>query len=346
MKTYNFGIVGAGSISNFHAKAIGDLENARLIAVCDMVTEAADKFAANNNCKAFDNIEKMLALDELDVVTIATPSGAHMEPAIAAANAGKHAICEKPIEVTLNRIDEIIKVHKKADTQLGCVFQSRFDRSAKLVKNALETGRFGNIVYAGAYVPWWRTDEYYNGTWRGTRALDGGGALMNQSIHMIDLLNWLVGPAVAIRAYTDRIAHTQIEVEDTASASIRWSNGALGSIFGTTGAWPGSPRRIEIYGDKGSVVVVDGKITQWQFQDEKPEDEQIRNDDRNDHQKGGSSDPTAIEHVGHTKNFAAFLDALDKDEHFELDGTEGRKAVELILNLYKSAETGREIVFE
>lgn len=337
MKIWNFGIVGAGLIADFHAKAVLDLPNAKLIAICDNVPQKANTLAEKYNCKSFTNYEKMLNESNVDIITIATPSGFHMEPVIAAAKAGKHVICEKPLEVTLERINAMIDAHKKAGTQLGCVFQNRFTDAMTYLRKAISQSRFGTITYAGVYVPWWRTDEYYRNSWRGTWKMDGGGALMNQSIHMIDMLCDLMGPVESLKAYTAKLAH-DIETEDTAVAVLKFKNKALGLVYGTTASYPGQLKRFEISGTKGTVVYLEDSFPVWQFAEEKPEDMQIREKFGKISGLGGVSNPANIKHEGHTKNFTAFLDALHSGNKFALDGNEGRKAVELILQIYESAK--------
>jgi len=343
MKTWNFGIVGAGLIADFHAMAIRDIPNTKLIACCDVVLDKAKKLADKYSCRAFAGYEEMLKIKELDIVTVATPSGLHAEPTIAAAKAGKHVICEKPLDITLERIDTMIKAHKKSGTVLGGVFPLRFNDAVVPLKEAINAGRFGTITYAGAYVPWWRTDEYYKNTWRGTWKLDGGGALMNQSIHQIDMLCHLMPPIESIQAYTGRPGHPQIETEDTAVAVLRFTNGALGIIYGTTASYPGQFRRIEITGTKGTVIYTEDSFALWQFADERPEDEQIRKRFGKITGGGGVADPAAIPYQNHTRNFKAFVDALESGKDFSINGNEARKAVEVILAIYKSAKAQKPV---
>ena len=337
MKTWNIGVIGAGLIADFHARAIGDIPNAKLTGVCDVVAQKANDLAEKYSCRAFADYEEMIRSDDVDIVTIATPSGFHMEPAITAAENGKHVICEKPLDITLERIDAMIAAHKKAGTQLGGIFPSRFNDSLVPVREALKAGRFGTITSAGAYVPWWRADEYYNDTWHGTWKLDGGGALMNQSIHTIDLLCELMPPVEAVQAFAGKPGHPQIETEDTAAAVLRFTNGALGVIYGTTASFPGNLRRLEITGTKGTLVYVEDCISVWQFDDEKPEDEEIRAKFTQAGGSGGAADPAAISYEKHTRNITAFLDALETGSNFGIDGHEARKSVELILAIYQAA---------
>jgi UDP-N-acetyl-2-amino-2-deoxyglucuronate dehydrogenase len=342
MKTWNFGIVGAGLIADFHAKALADIPNAKLIGCCDKIQERAKNLADKYEAKAFESYEEMLKSEEVDIVTIATPSGFHMEPTIAAAEAGKNVLCEKPLEVTLERIDAMIEAHEKSGTRLGGIFPYRFNDSQTVLREAINSGRFGVITYAGIYVPWWRTDEYYKDSWHGTWKLDGGGALMNQSIHMVDMLCDVMPPIESLQAYTATLGH-KIEAEDTAVAVMRYTNGALGIIYGTTASYPGQFRRFEITGTKGTVIQVENSFTVWQFADEKPQDEKIRKKFGQIEGGGGVADPAAITHDNHTRNFKAFLDALETGEDFWISDTEARKAVEVILAVYKSAKEQKPV---
>ena len=202
MKTWKIGIVGAGLIADFHARATADIENARLVGCCGLRKKRAQALAGKYACRVFKDYHEMVNSDDIDVITIATPSGSHAEPAIVAAQAGKHVLCEKPLEVTLDRIDTMIEAHKQAGTRLGGIFPYRYNDAMVPLKKAIDSGRFGRITYIGAHVPWWREDAYYQDSWHGTWTLDGGGALMNQSIHMIDTLCYLAEPIQSVQAYT------------------------------------------------------------------------------------------------------------------------------------------------
>jgi UDP-N-acetyl-2-amino-2-deoxyglucuronate dehydrogenase len=338
MKTWDFGIVGSGLIAAFHARAIADIPNAKFIGCCDIKPQRAQDLALRNSCRAYHNLEEMLNDEKIDIVTVATPSGTHLEPTVAAAKAGKHVICEKPLEVTLERIDTMIQAHQETGTQLGGVFQYRYCDAVKPLKKAIDTGRFGTITYAGIYVPWWRTDEYYKDSWHGTWKLDGGGALMNQSIHMVDLLCYLMPPVESVQAFISRLGHPQIEAEDTATAVIKFNNGALGIIYGTTASYPGQFKRMEITGTRGSVVYLEDSFTVWQFAEEEPEDEEIRKQFSQIQGQGSVADPAAISYQNHTRNFESFIKAIEQNRDFELNAKEARKSVELILAIYKSAK--------
>ncbi|NLH42129.1 MAG: Gfo/Idh/MocA family oxidoreductase [Planctomycetes bacterium] len=340
MKTWNFGIVGAGLIADFHCRAIRDIPNAKFVACCDTNLPRAEALAGKYGGRACASYEEMLKSDDIDIVTIATPSGLHMEPTVAAAKAGKHVICEKPIEITLDRIDAMVEAHAKAGTRLGGIFPYRFNDMMVPLREAIRSGRLGTITCASVYVPWWRTDAYYEGSWRGTWKLDGGGALMNQSIHMIDMLCDLMPPIESVQAFTATLGH-KIETEDVATAVVRYTNGALGMIYGTTASYPGQFRRFEITGTKGTIINVENSITVWQFADERPQDAEIRKRFTAIQGGGGVADPAAITHENHTRNFKAFIESLQTGKDFWISGPEARKAVEVILAIYRSAKEGR-----
>ena len=344
---YGFGIIGCGMIANFHAKAIASCPNARLVGCFDVVPASAERLAQTYGCQAYTDLGEMLANPEIEIVTIGTPSGAHLDPALAAARAGKHVIVEKPLEVTLERCDQIIATCAENHVKLAVVFHSRFHDSSIAMKHAVDSGKFGRLTMADAYVKWYRTQQYYDsGAWRGTWALDGGGALMNQAIHSVDLLTWLAGPVVEIRAITDCLSHERIEVEDTAVAVLRFQNGALGVIEASTSIYPGYLKKIELHGTEGSATLEEEDIVRWDFAaleqgQATPEDEAILQQ-MNSKQStgGGAADPAAIGFHGHAKLFADMIRAIETDSEPLVNGAEGRRAVEIILGIYRAAQTG------
>ncbi len=344
MRIWNFGIIGAGAVAEFHAKSIQYLENARLIGVCGSGSGRAEDLAKKYGCRVFPDYHAMLRNGEIDIVTIATPSGLHMEPAIEAAHYGKHVLCEKPLDISLERIDAMIVAHDKAGTRLGGIFNYRFAETTNFLKQAVEKGRFGVLSFASIHVPWWRSDEYYQHPWRGTLELDGGGAMMNQAIHMADMLQYIMGPIDTLQAYIATLGHN-IEAEDTATAILRFKNKALGSIYGTTASFPGQPRRIEITGTRGTAILEDSNIKLWQFADETEEDTILRNKYAPTGSAGGASDPSAIPFELHASNIAAFIEAVEGNHPFKIDGKEARKAVEIVLAMYRSAKENRTYRF-
>jgi predicted dehydrogenase len=347
MAEHGFGIVGCGMIAEFHTKAINEIPGARLVAACGRKLADAERITgiAGGGCQPYNDLGRMLAHPGLDVVCVCTPSGAHLDPALAAAKAGKHVVVEKPLEITVPRCDAIIRACDGAGVRLCTIFPSRYTEANLNLKAAIDAGRFGRLTLGDTYVKWWRTQQYYDsGGWRGTWDLDGGGALMNQAIHNVDLLQWLMGDVATVQALTATLAHQRIEVEDTAVAALRFKNGALGTIEAATSAYPGLLKRTEIHGDRGSARVEQDDITLWDFQEKVPSDNVILAAMAGQTGfKAGASDPRGITHIGHRDQLADFLRAIDEDRPASVDGREGRKSVEIIRAIYQSARTGRAV---
>ncbi|XZE51768.1 Gfo/Idh/MocA family protein [Planctomycetaceae bacterium SH139] len=343
--TLRFGIVGCGMIAKFHAHAIRDNPTTSLGGAWSRRGETTAEFAKTFDCRGYDSLDAMLADPEIDAISICSPSGAHLDPALAAARAGKHVVVEKPLEVTTQRCDAIIEACEQHKVKLAVTFQSRFHRSSQLLKVAVEQGRFGRITLGDAYVKWFRSQEYYDsGAWRGTWELDGGGALMNQAIHSVDLLLWLMGPVRTVSAMVDTATHERIEVEDVAVATLKFANGALGVIEATTTAFPGALKKIEICGSGGAAVLEEEDLIQWDFAQPEANDETIREEMRGQTQTGGgAADPSAIGHHGHQMVFQDFAASVAEDRQPAIDGREGRRSVELIEAIYQSAREGRRI---
>jgi predicted dehydrogenase len=352
---YTVGIVGAGAVADLHARALADLANARLVGAARRTEAPGRAFADEHDCPWYPDAEALLDAERPDAVTIATPSGAHLEPTVAAAERGVHVLCEKPLEITTERIDRMREAAATHDVKLGGIFQQRFGDVLRAVHEAAAEGRFAPLAAATAEVPWWRDDAYYDGTWKGTEALDGGGALMNQSIHAVDALAWIVrtslglgpgeNPVAEVWAHTDTRGHDpdDVEVEDTAVATLRYRDGTLGTLLGTTAAYPGTPRRLRVAGRGGTVTVEGDALACWQFRDERPEDETLRARYGEGGDAGGASDPMAIDYAGHRRNVEAFLRWVDHDAAFALDAAEARIAVEIIEAMYASAAEGRPV---
>ena len=344
-KTHGFAIVGCGLIADFHAKAIDSVPNARLVVTASRSAKNARRVAKPYRADWTTNWRDVLKRDDVDVVNVCTPSGAHMPYAVAAAKAGKHVVVEKPLEITLARCDRMVEATDKAGVKLVTIFPSRFGHAAQAIKQAIDQGRLGRIVLADAYVKWYRDQAYYApGRWQGTKKLDGGGALMNQSIHTIDLLQWFAGPVKSVMGRVGRLGHEGIEVEDAGVAVLEFRNGAFGTIEGTTAAYKGYPRRVEICGTKGSVFLEGGDITVWNFAGERRQDKVIRRKfGKTEAGAGGTSDPAAISFVGHQRQLEGLLEALHTGGEVLCDGREGRLAVEIILAIYRSSRQRRRV---
>jgi predicted dehydrogenase len=342
-----FAIVGCGMIAGFHLKALSEIKGAKVVAVVDSVPAALERFAKANElkCELHSSLASALKQKGVDIVIVSTPSGAHMESAVAAAEAGKHVVVEKPLEVTIERCDRIIEACDRNKVKLCAIFPSRFADANVTLKKAVDVGRFGRLTLGETTCKWWRPQSYYDqGGWRGTKALDGGGALMNQAIHNVDLLQWMMGPVTHVSGYAVRLAHERIEVEDTCVACLRFASGALGVIQATTSVHPGYPKTIAIHGDKGSAVIEQEDVLRWDFTPETPEDADIR---QRFAQKlgasGGASNPAAISHEYHRRQLADFVQAIETGREPLVDGRESRKAVEIILAVYRAAESGRTV---
>ena len=341
-----FGIIGCGMISEFQSDAIQKVPGARVVAFYDTQRAAAEARAAQFGGKVYTSVEDLVKDPMVDAVSICTPSGMHMEAAVIAANAHKHVMVEKPMEVTVERVDQIIAACRNNGVKLGAIFPRRFMDSSQVLKQAIDSGRFGTIVLASVSIRWFRTQEYYaKGGWRGTYRYDGGGALMNQGIHGIDLLQWLMGGVEKVSAFTGTRAHTGIEVEDVAAASLLFRSGALGMIEGTTGSWPGERIRIAISGTTGTVIMEDETLVSWHFQKETSEDDSIRKQfgPQEGGLSGGASDPKAINSEGHRRQFEDFVKAIRTDSIPRIDGSEARSAVAIITAIYRSAQQSKTL---
>ncbi|MFN8705498.1 MAG: Gfo/Idh/MocA family protein [Planctomyces sp.] len=343
--TVGFGIIGTGMISHFHAKAIQAIPGARVVGCFNQSAEKANAFASEYNCTAYSSLEEMLKNSDIHVVNICTPSGAHLEPAVVCARAGKHVVVEKPLEITLERCDRLIQACQDSGVKLCTIFPSRFSPANMALRDAIAAGRFGRLTLGDSYVKWWRTQEYYDGGgWRGTWALDGGGAFMNQAIHNVDLLYWLMGDVTEIAGFTGTLAHERIEVEDAGVACLKFANGAIGVLEASTAAWPGMLKKTEIHGSRGTVIVEQDSILRWEFADPQPQDEEIRRRfGVSSSSTGGASDPNAISFVGHQLQLTDFLDAIREGRAPLVDGAEGRRSVEIILAIYESSRTGKSV---
>ncbi|MGC9064872.1 MAG: Gfo/Idh/MocA family protein, partial [bacterium] len=324
MDKVRFGIVGCGVIGPTHAEAIGNIDIAELKAVCDIVPEKAKTLGEKYGVDWYTDYEEMLARQDIDVVSICVPSGLHSDLGVKAAKAGKHVLVEKPIDITLEKADTLIETCKKTGVKLSVISQHRFDKGIKELKSAIDSGRIGRLVMADAYVKWWRPQEYYDSAgWRGTWTLDGGGALMNQSVHFVDQLLYLAGPVKEVTAYCGTLAH-KIEVEDVAIAIIKYKNGALGVIQGSTACYPGFKERLEFHGTNGSIIVEGPFVRDWMIMGEEKKESITQG-------ATGASDPKAIFILGHTAQIRDMAEAVLYNRTPSITGEDGRRAIQFIL---------------
>jgi UDP-N-acetyl-2-amino-2-deoxyglucuronate dehydrogenase len=340
---HGFGIIGAGAVAEVHARAIDTIMEAELIGIYDHNPDKTIAFSLKYNCQAFETVEELCNDGRIDMVCICTPSGLHLEPSLTAINAGKHCIIEKPLETNLERFDRIINAGILHNVMISGIFPMRFSKVNIELKKAIDEGRFGKLVMGDAYIKWYRSAEYYKDVkWRSNLVLSGGGAIMNQGIHSVDLLRWFMGKVEAVCAFTGLMGHEGLEVEDVAAATMKFANGAIGVIEASTAISPGFYRRIEILGTRGSVVIEEEKILTWKFDDETDSDEKIREKfSGNNSSGGGVSDPKAISDIGHLRQLLDIIKAVDNGHPPLIDGIEARKAVELVLAIYASAKNKR-----
>jgi len=305
-------IVGSGLIARFHAQAVNASEKLELKGFCDLFSiDSAKKAAAEFGGEAWGDYKSAFSSPGVGMVTVATASGGHDEAVFAAAEHKLPVIVEKPLSISTKRIDAMIDACKKAGVQLGCILQTRWEEKFAEAKRKIEAGEIGKLTYAGVRVPWWREDEYYTkSSWHGTWAVDGGGALINQSIHMVDWLVALMPPVVDVKAFAATLAHP-METEDTVSAALKFEGGALGGVYAATSSFPGRGKTMEITGTKGTI----------EFSDE----------------ENGKSRPDQFPFTGHLKCFDAFADSLEGGAPYPIPGEEARKSVALIEAIYKSA---------
>ena len=338
--TLNFVLVGCGRIAKRHSELLGknQINNARLVAVCDIVQEKADKIANEFSVQSFTDMHEMMRSVDVDVVVILTESGRHAEHVVALAPYGKHIVVEKPMALTLDDADAMIVACDKAGSKLFVVKQNRFNVPVVKAREALEKGRFGKLVLGTVRVRWCRPQSYYDqDSWRGTWAMDGG-VLTNQASHHVDLLEWMMGDVDSVFAMSTT-ALAKIETEDTAVVSLRFRNGALGVIEATTATRPKDLEgSLSILGEGGSVEIggfAVNKMKVWEFANPESGDEEVMNN--------YSVNPPNVYGFGHQAYYEGVVDSILNNKHQLVDGIAGRKSLELVMAIYESIETGREV---
>ncbi|MDQ2686528.1 MAG: Gfo/Idh/MocA family oxidoreductase [Armatimonadota bacterium] len=342
MTKVRFGLVGCGVIHGWHTEVLNNLKDeAELVAVCDVVPERAQASADKWGVEAYTSLKKMLRRKDIDAIAIGTPSGRHADQAMEAIKAGKHVLIEKPIDVSLKKADALVKAARKAGVVLTPISQNRYGAGVRKLHEWLHEGKLGRLVYGEATTIWHRTQDYYDsGDWRGTWALDGGGALMNQGVHYADQLRWALGAPKSVSARAATLGHDRIEVEDIVTASIEFESGAIGTLTATTCAFPGFATTLDIYGTSGTVKIANNELVLAKFTNgetytaadaAKP--------------AAGAGDPSAISHHGHTNQFRDFIAAIREGRDPWITGEMGRDALELVIGVYKSAYSGKTVNF-
>jgi UDP-N-acetyl-2-amino-2-deoxyglucuronate dehydrogenase len=328
-----FGIVGCGVVSQLHAEALKACPITELVAVADVDRERAGRFAVEHGVpRVYTDFRELLAERKVDAVCVCTPSGMHGDIVLAAAEARKHVLCEKPLEIRAERMTAMIEACRRAGVKLGAVYQRRALPLAEQVKRAIDRGELGKLVLCDASLKYYRHQAYYDSAgWRGTWAMDGGGALMNQGVHGVDMIQWLAGGVVSVFGKASALAR-RIEVEDTAVAVVRYQNGALGVIEAATTVYPERNTRFEIHGERGTIVFDDSGLLEWCVQGSEA--------------APGTVDTPSISGVGsygHYRFVEDMAQAIVEDRQPLVPGEEARKAVDITLAIYESSQTGREV---
>jgi UDP-N-acetyl-2-amino-2-deoxyglucuronate dehydrogenase len=350
-----FAVVGAGAIGQQHARVISELDDAELAVVVDRTEANARKLADGYGAVPTVRLEDALARSDVDVLAICTPSGIHAEQATAALEVGKHVIVEKPVDVSQEAARRLADAEARSSGLATVISQHRFDPSSLAVHEAVRAGSLGVVTSGVATVSWWRSQAYYDsGGWRGTWDLDGGGSLMNQSIHTLDLLVWMLGRPVEVTGCTARLAHTDIEVEDTAVATVRFDSGALGVVHATTAAYPGLTARLQIHGSQGSAVIDDDRLTYFHAQRLDPGAEAydagtsgnqaslLLPDSGNGTVPTAGSDPAALSSA-HSRQYVDFIDAIRSGRTPSVTVGDACTTLAVVLAIYRSAAQRRPV---
>jgi len=359
MDPLTFAVVGCGAIATTHINALRSLSEgeAVVVACCDIDAERARAFAETHGLRA-RTFEEVLSDSGIDCVSFCTPSGIHAEQGAMALLAGKHVMLEKPMDISLAACDALLAAQEKTDRRLAVISQHRFDPASQKVHEALVRGEFGRLILAEARIPWYRTQEYYDsGDWRGTWALDGGGCVMNQGVHTIDLLRWFCGPPTLVFARMHTAGHENIEVEDTLVGTIQFANGVLATVLVSTAAYPGYTASLGLYGTQGSAMIDGDELKvfavnggeQFVAKSASLHALQVAMGGTKSATENAGSDSGKFEQDtfawgdAHREQFADFIRCCRDGRTPLVDGREGRNAVELVLALYESAKTGQVV---
>lgn len=331
------GIIGTGAISHKHAQAYRNI-GYELTVCTDISEEYGRKFANQYGCEFVKSYEEVCRHPRVDYVDVCTFPDFRLQPLEICAETGKHIQVQKPIATNLDVARKMVEIARTAGIQLGVVSQHRFDDSSQFLKQAIADGRLGKILEADAYVKWYRSAEYYSRPIKGSWATEGGGALINQAIHQVDVLLWLVGPVSELFGNWQLHALHKIESEDIVNALLRYSSGATGVIQASTAFWPGYTERLEIHGTKGTAVISGDKLTGWDVQDDHGEPAPVQKE-----VMSGASDPMAISLTPFERQFLDFGDAIKTGRKPLVSGEDGYRALALVISIYDSCREGRKV---
>jgi UDP-N-acetyl-2-amino-2-deoxyglucuronate dehydrogenase len=333
--TFYIGLIGGGNITGTHARAARAIPGVEIAAIHGTNCEKIAGLCREHGGTPYQDFAAFLKHRPMDLVVIGSPSGLHATQGIAAAREGLHVLTEKPIEISAARADTLIEAAKQSNVQLGVIFQDRMKPHIRQLKNWLDQGLLGKLLFIDARVKWYRPPEYYaNSRWRGTLALDGGGALINQGVHTVDLLLWLLGDVVRVQARTATQLH-KIEAEDTALAILEFASGVLGIFHATTAAYPGYPRRVEISGTEGTVILEHDRIIAANLRNAPAAATESAALDENQ----SASTAVVSDFRGHQLILEDFLQAIQHNRAPTCDGLEGRRSIALIEAIYRAAKT-------
>jgi len=342
-----FGVVGLG-MGKHHCRSVSEAKGARLVAVCDLDEERLAPMVARYGCKSYTSFEEMLKDDEIQVVNVATPSGMHAQMGVQAADAGKHLIVEKPADIKPDRVDVLMEAGKRNGIKIGCIFQSRLNPLNIRIRETIQSGRMGRLIGIHGHLPWYRKQSYYegaHGTWKATWDMDGGGSLMNQGVHTVDLIQWLGGRVKSVMGMFGVFGH-KIEAEDQTVALLKFENGALGTLYTTTCCYPGLDQLVTIYGATGSIMKDASELIAWKVQGEKEAEEEaemLRTFGKRERKEGVAADPMAVSSDGHTLIIEDLVQAIQEDRKPMIGLESARHAVEIINAIFESGRTGREV---
>ncbi|WP_320128615.1 Gfo/Idh/MocA family oxidoreductase [uncultured Sphaerochaeta sp.] len=343
MKTIGFGVIGCGFIGKLHARVIARTKGAKLIAVVDQDEKEAKNVSANFACQFHTDYHTLFSNPEVDAIVICLPSGLHSVVALEAANAKKHILCEKPIDIEVSRAEQMVAAACSNGVAFGCIMQHRFDKPIELLKQYIDSGKLGKVLWGSAKTIWYRDDVYFSNPWRGTWKYDGGGALINQSIHYIDLLLYIMGKPKSVSAKCRTLLHSQIETEDVGVANIEFENGAIGTIEGTTVAYPGLFAELAIYAEKGSVIIKNDELLFYQFMDGKDENFEKLMSPSKANALNVSPD---IDEESHARQYQDFVEAIQNGRSPRVTGKDALASLALIKSIYVASDKKEEVYFK
>lgn len=338
MESLGIALVGCGLISKVHLAALREIPEAHICGVWSRNPETTKRCALENQVRAYQSFEAICEDSEVRVIILCTPPGFHVDHGLQAAAAGKDLIIEKPIDIDFLKAKKLVETYRKLGLKLAVIFQNRYTKAARQVKTAIDQGVLGKLILGDAYVKWYRSPEYYaSADWRGTWEIEGGGALINQAIHSIDLLQWFMGGVKSVSGSIRTTTH-QIQTEDLGVAVLEFHNGALGVIQGSTAIVPGFKERIEIHGQKGTIVLEGGNIKEWKV-DGFNEADYVHSEKIS----FGKTNSPAISHLNHQTQLQEIISSIQKGKDPEVNGEEGLKSLEIVLGVYQSSQNEQKV---